>query len=88
MIPAVRPILGGLSANNTEQLRDLTVSVRAEEPWESLIQNYEEEKKKQRTFCPLHQACKTQALPVNMVQLAVLIGCTYAINSLSSYFEV
>lgn len=52
MIPAVRPILGGLSANSTEQLRDLTVSVRAEEPWESLIQNYEEEKKKTTYFLP------------------------------------
>lgn len=86
MIPGARPALGGLSANITEQLRDLTASVKQKSFESAPLKSTKE--KKTLTLHILPTSPSLQPLPVNVVHLAVLTGSAHTTNSLSSYFEV
>lgn len=87
MIPGARPVLGGLSANSTEHLKETSLFLLSRKvlkvPHSKLPR-----KRNPLTLHFLPTSPSLQPLPVNVVHLAVLIGSAHTINSLSSYFEV
>lgn len=86
MIPGARPVLGGLSANSTEQLKETSLFLLSKK-----VLKVPHSKVPRKKPPPLHFLPTSPSLlplPVSMVHLAVLIGSVYTISSLFSYSEV